>query len=92
MTHTFGGEVLDIPEGWQEVEGRLMREFQFEDYSKAKQFVDVISSIFEQLNHHADVHFGWGYVVLELYTHDAGAITSQDIELALQISEVASNE
>ena len=65
-----------------------MREFSFDNFANAKTFVDEISVICEEQNHHADLHFGWGYVVVELTTHDQGKVTSLDIEVALAINSV----
>lgn len=83
---TFGVEAMDAPEGWEIIDGRLMSEYEFEDFAGAKHFVDLISTLSEQENHHPELHFGWGYVVIELFTHDVGAITEADIALAEKIS------
>lgn len=79
---------MRLPEGWKEIDGRLMCEFEFGDFEQAKNFVDQISQLFRVHNHHADVHFGWGYVILELMTHDQQAITELDLNLADAINEL----
>lgn len=79
---------METPSGWTVVEGRLMREWAFADFAAAKRFVDRVSQLCEHLNHHADVHFGWGYVVLEVVTHDVGDITERDLELARAINQL----
>ncbi|MDG1557620.1 MAG: 4a-hydroxytetrahydrobiopterin dehydratase, partial [Candidatus Poseidoniaceae archaeon] len=48
----------------------------------AKAFVDDISILSEDANHHPEIHFGWGYVVIELHTHDEENITDKDLALA----------
>ena len=78
---------MDIPTGWAIVEHRLMREFEFTDFSAAKAFVDDISMLSEDANHHPEIHLGWGYVVIELYTHDKEKITEKDLALAHGINE-----
>ncbi len=88
MTLIFGDEHMEAPEGWSTVEQCLMREFEFEDFMKSKSFVDKVSILCEEKNHHADIHFGWGYVVIELTTHDKKAITELDIELATLINTI----
>lgn len=65
-----------------------MREWAFADFAAAKRFVDRVSQVCEHLNHHADVHFGWGYVVLEVVTHDVGDITERDLDLARAINQL----
>jgi len=86
MMRTFGVETMEAPEGWEIVDGRLMSEYEFENFADAKVFIDAVSILSEQENHHPELHFGWGYVVIELFTHDAGTITEADIALAEKIS------
>ena len=88
MTHIFGDEPMETPEGWSVVERCLMREFEFENFVDSKSFVDKVSALCEEENHHADIHFGWGYVVIELTTHDENAITMLDVELATKINAI----
>jgi|TARA_B100001094_G_scaffold333155_1_gene409111 4a-hydroxytetrahydrobiopterin dehydratase len=78
---------MELPRDWEVIEGRLMAEFKFKDFQSAKTFVDLVSQLSESHNHHPDIHFGWGYVVLELFTHDAEKITEKDYNLASEISE-----
>jgi len=86
--HIFGAECMEIPDGWSVQEDHLMREFEFEDFARAKTFVDKISSICEAKDHHADLHFGWGYVVVELITHDEGKVTMLDVDVAQAINAI----
>ena len=79
---------MEVPTGWSIQEDHLIREFSFDNFADAKTFVDEISVICEEQNHHADLHFGWGYVVVELTTHDQGKVTSLDIEVALAINSL----
>ena len=79
--HIFGDEDMSVPD-------HLMREFKFENFLEAKALVDKISIICEAKNHHADIHFGWGYVIVELTTHDQGKVTELDFDVANSINEV----
>lgn len=88
MTLTSGVDSMGIPQGWGIVEQRLMREFEFKDFITAKGFVDEISKLSENANHHPEIHFGWGYVVVELYTHDKDKITDKDLTLAHHINQI----
>tara|TARA_X000001036_G_scaffold438446_1_gene486291 strand:+ start:1912 stop:2187 length:276 start_codon:yes stop_codon:yes gene_type:complete len=88
MTLIFGVEHMETPEGWSTVEQCLMREFEFKNFIDSKSFVDKVSILCEEKNHHADIHFGWGYAVIELTTHDKKAITELDIELATLINSI----
>ena len=44
--------------------------------------------ICEDMNHHAELHFGWGYAVVETMTHDTNSITTLDHELAEAINQL----
>lgn len=77
---------MDAPTGWNVVDGRLMREYSFENFLQAKAFIDRVSDACEDQQHHAELHFGWGYAVVEIYTHDTNSITQADIDLAVAIN------
>ena len=36
----------------------------------------------------AELHFGWGYAVVETMTHDTNSITDLDFQLALEINRL----
>lgn len=76
--------------GWRVVDGHhLEREFSFPDFAQALAFVNRLAAIAEEQNHHPDVHLSWGKVRLELWSHDAGAITARDYRLAAAIARIA---
>jgi pterin-4a-carbinolamine dehydratase len=85
---TYGAEPLDVPSPWRVVNEKLICNFEFPDFDTAKKFVDEISILAEIHNHHPDIKFGWGYVLLELFSHDENKITSRDLSLAQLISEI----
>ncbi len=80
---------MKVPEGWELIDAPLMAEYEFEDFALAKQFVDTIAVLSEQENHHPELHFGWGYVVVELFTHSSESVTQKDYDLAQKISELS---
>jgi 4a-hydroxytetrahydrobiopterin dehydratase len=80
--------MLNAPENWSVIDARLMREFAFPDFDEAKAFIDRVSDLCNALNHHAELHFGWGYAVVETFSHDTQSITQRDIDLAQAINEM----
>jgi 4a-hydroxytetrahydrobiopterin dehydratase len=60
----------------------LARVFKFPDFSAALAFVVRVGLAAEKRDHHPDVELGWGRARVLWTTHDAGGITSLDIELA----------
>jgi 4a-hydroxytetrahydrobiopterin dehydratase len=60
----------------------LTRAFKFPDFSAALAFVVRVGLAAEKRDHHPDVELGWGRARVLWTTHDAGGITSLDVELA----------
>jgi 4a-hydroxytetrahydrobiopterin dehydratase len=68
--------------GWEIQGGELTRTFKFEDFRAALGFVNRVGELAEQAGHHPDIDIRYNKVRLGLVTHDAGAITAKDFELA----------
>ena len=72
---------------WIEKEQTLIRDIKTPDFLTAFNLVSRVVAPAEAMQHHPDVHFGWGYVRITLTTHDAGGITDKDRALAAKIDE-----
>lgn len=73
---------------WELEKKSITRTIEFEDYSDAIDFVNDLAEIAEELMHHPDIHIRYTRVTLSLTTHDAGGVTSADIELAQHIDNL----
>jgi 4a-hydroxytetrahydrobiopterin dehydratase len=73
---------------WIENEGRITKDYYFDDYKSALNFVNKIGELAESLGHHPDITFGWGYVHVSLYTHDVAKISNKDWKLAEAIDKI----
>jgi 4a-hydroxytetrahydrobiopterin dehydratase len=80
---------VDVPEGWDEVDGALEREFRFRDFAEALAFVNRVGELAEREDHHPDIAMHWNRVTLRWWTHVRGAITDRDVELARLTSRLA---
>jgi 4a-hydroxytetrahydrobiopterin dehydratase len=76
------------PGGWEEVGGKLHREFSFADFSEAFAFMTRVALLAEKANHHPDWSNSWSTVTIDLVSHDAGEVTDRDRDLAGAISEL----
>jgi len=74
-------------EGWEVRDSRLVKSFKFKDFVSAVHFVDEIAPLAEAEGHHPDLQVGWGKVVVELTSHDAGGLTEKDFEVAARLPE-----
>ncbi len=75
--------------GWEVREAKLHREYQFTDFVHAFGFMAAAAVTAEAMNHHPEWSNLWNKVVVELTTHDAGGVTSLDIELAGRLETLA---
>jgi 4a-hydroxytetrahydrobiopterin dehydratase len=74
---------------WDEVDGKLHREFTFGNFSEAWAFMNRVALLAEKRNHHPDWSNSWNKVVIDLVSHDQGGITDRDRDLAAAIDELA---
>jgi len=68
--------------GWSVVNGKLHRDFVFDDYIEAFGFMCKASIHIEKMNHHPEWFNIYNKISVDLVTHDAGGITQNDIILA----------
>lgn len=74
---------------WEEKDGKLHREFSFDDFSAAWAFMSRVALEAEKRGHHPDWSNSWNTVVIELTSHDAGGVTDRDHDLARAIDTFA---
>lgn len=67
---------------WEREGDRIRREYDLADFVEAVEFTGELVDPAEQANHHPDLEVSWGSVVVNLTTHDAGALTDNDFDLA----------
>lgn len=73
---------------WDSKDGQLIKEFKFEDFKSALEFVNEVGKLAEQSNHHPDIELSWGKVVIKLTTHSEGKVTNKDYDLAAKIDQL----
>jgi 4a-hydroxytetrahydrobiopterin dehydratase len=78
-----------VPDGWDEVDGALQREFELESFTAAIGFVNRVAELAEAENHHPDIAIAYRKVTLRWRTHSADAITDRDREMAARSAAVA---
>jgi 4a-hydroxytetrahydrobiopterin dehydratase len=77
--------------GWTEVTGReaITKTFTFHDFNQAFGFMTRVALVAEKNDHHPEWRNVYKTVEVVLATHDAGGITSLDIELARAMNAIA---
>ena len=67
---------------WDEVDGALQREFRFDSFPAAIEFVNRVAELAEAENHHPEIAVSYRDVTLRWRTHSADAITDRDRDMA----------
>ena len=69
--------------GWErDGQSAIARTFKLPDFAAALAFVVRVGLAAEKRDHHPDVELGFGRARFLWTTHDAGGVTSLDLELA----------
>ncbi|HSF87342.1 MAG TPA: 4a-hydroxytetrahydrobiopterin dehydratase [Acidimicrobiia bacterium] len=72
------------------VDGEMLRRrFELSDFPAAIAFVVQVAFSAEAADHHPDIDIRWNKVTIALTTHEAGALTAKDTDLANEISALA---
>jgi 4a-hydroxytetrahydrobiopterin dehydratase len=79
----------ELGDGWEKYGNSLRREFKFDDFSGAVDFVNRLTPTANELNHHPDVFLSWGLARVSLISHSEHGITEKDFELAKRLDELA---
>jgi 4a-hydroxytetrahydrobiopterin dehydratase len=66
---------------WTLKAGKLHREYKFQDFKRAMEFMQSAVAAIDKLDHHPEWANVYNRVTVDLNTHDAGGITSKDFEL-----------
>jgi 4a-hydroxytetrahydrobiopterin dehydratase len=77
---------------WSVVNGKLHRELRFGDFNEAFGFMTRVALIAEAMGHHPEWSNVWNRVTIDLTTHDAGGLSSWDVELAQRINRLLAGE
>ncbi len=79
----------DAGGAWALVDGKLEAIFSFPDFLSAWAFMSRVALVAERMNHHPEWFNVYGTVRVALTTHDAGGLTTLDLELARAMNEAA---
>ncbi|WP_315836626.1 4a-hydroxytetrahydrobiopterin dehydratase [Bradyrhizobium prioriisuperbiae] len=95
MVEVISGEarqaaLAELP-GWSQVNGRdaIARTFVFKDFNEAFGFMTRVALAAEKRDHHPEWRNVYKTVEVVLTTHDAGGVTTRDIELAKIMNKAA---
>ena len=75
---------------WAREGDEIVREWKFENFARAMEFVNAVAEVAEGANHHPDILLhGWNKVRLTYSTHSEGGLTAADFAQAARVSQLA---
>ena len=74
---------------WKIVNGKIQRNFEFENFEEAFSFMTRVALEVEKMDHHPEWFNVYNKVKIELVTHDVGGLSNYDFRLAKRINEIS---
>jgi 4a-hydroxytetrahydrobiopterin dehydratase len=80
----------ELHDDWElEDNHHIKRQFEFEDFQEALNFVNKVGEIAEEEGHHPVINdFTWGRATVKLYTHKIDGLHENDFIMAAKIDEI----
>lgn len=79
----------ELSDDWEKYGNSLRREFKFGDFSGSVDFVNRLTPVANEMNHHPDLFISWNLVRVSLISHSEHGITENDFELAKKLDGLA---
>lgn len=74
--------------GWQAEKNRLVKTFEFNDFSQSLNFVNQIGRVAENMRHYPNLKLSGRHVQVLVFTHGLRGLTKTDVEQARKIDAV----
>ena len=75
-------------EGWEMIGHEITKEFHFNDFKEAMEFVHKVGEESERVKHFPDIIIRNNRVTINLTTHEANGLTYDDFKLARIIEQL----
>ncbi|MCI0395069.1 MAG: 4a-hydroxytetrahydrobiopterin dehydratase [Chloroflexi bacterium] len=82
-------EALAQLPGWEVKDGKLHKTFKFQSFAQAIGWMVSVAVYADKLDHHPDWCNVYRKVEVDLITHDLGALSTYDLELAARMETLA---
>jgi 4a-hydroxytetrahydrobiopterin dehydratase len=89
VTEEEVNEALEFLPGWEVRDGRLHKSYKFGSFAQAIGWMVSVSIYADKLDHHPDWSNSYNKVSVDLMTHDLGALSTYDLDLAAKMEQLA---
>jgi|TARA_B110000263_G_C15140276_1_gene433066 4a-hydroxytetrahydrobiopterin dehydratase len=66
----------------------LEKNFKFKNFIDSQKFINNVGAVAETEGHHPDIIFGWGYAIIQIYTHKIQGLVESDFILAAKVDKI----
>ncbi len=78
-----------VKEGWEVTDAKkIQKEFKFNDFKEAMEFVNKIAAVADGEGHHPNIHIFYNVVKIELWTHAIRGLSENDFILAAKVDNI----
>ncbi|MFP4149622.1 MAG: 4a-hydroxytetrahydrobiopterin dehydratase [Nitriliruptoraceae bacterium] len=88
LAHDDVRAALEDLDGWEFDGDAIRRELRFDGFREAIAFINRVADLADEANHHPELTNVYATVTVVLTTHDAGGVTTKDLDLARAIDGV----
>ena len=79
----------DLNNDWEVIEEHhLKKRFKFPDFKSALEFVNKVAALAEEIGHHPEINFGWGFAEIQIYTHKINGLHESDFIFAAKVDKL----
>ena len=83
---------IELGNNWEVIENHhLFKKYEFPDFVEALAFVNKVGELAEDVGHHPNFSFTWGYVEITIWTHKINGLNEADFILAAKIETLFTN-
>lgn len=88
LTETEVGQLLKQLEGWDCIDGRIVKTFTFKDYYQTMAFVNATAWVSHREDHHPDISVGYNRCRVEYVTHAINGLSENDFICAAKLDKL----
>lgn len=84
--------IKGLHNNWKEVDGKLIRIYDFPTYDYVIEFVNKVAEIAKEQNHHPEMVIGYDTVKVIMFDHEEGKISDRCHKFTNAVDDMMSNE
>ena len=81
--------ITELNNDWNVIDNHhLLKKFTFKNFVEALAFVNKVGNLAEEVGHHPNISFTWGWVEISIWTHKINGLNKADFILAAKMDQL----